>query len=340
VKLGVRLPNWLGDALLARRALDALAGARGEGELVIAAPRAIAGLLAHEHPGATWVTTGHGLAAAGALAAAWRRAAIDRAVVFPTSLSSRLAARRSGARERIGLGPRPAGRRESAAALWLTCRVARGPRGERHLEDEYGDLAAAAGAAAAPRRRLVPPAAAAGFAANLATSLDAPYIAVAPGARYGPAKRWPADRVARAAELAASALGAPRVLLVGDLDDAEACARVGERLTPGAVDLCGRTDLPTLAGILAGARVVLANDSGAAHLAAAVGAPTVVLFGSTDPRWTAPRGEAVRVLWHRLRCAPCFRRACPWTDAYACLRLLEPEDAAAALVALAERGSA
>jgi len=90
--------------------------------------------------------------------------------------------------------------------------------------------------------------------------------------------------------------------------------------------------------VLAGARGVLANDSGAAHLAAALGAPTVTLFGSTDPRWTAPRGPAAIALWERLRCAPCFRRTCPLADAYACLRVLDPAAAAAALLAVADRG--
>ncbi len=336
MRLGVRLPNWLGDALLARRAVDALAAAHAPEALTIAAPPAIVQLLAGDHPRAAWLATGHGLGAALALADAWKRTGIEQTISFPTSFSSRLAGWRSGARGRLGLGPRPVGRREPEASLWLTRAVARAARGERHLEDEYCDLAAAGGGAPAARRRLTPPPAAAEAAAALLGDRgEAPYVAVAPGARYGPAKRWPAERFARAADLAAAALGGAAVVLVGEAADAAACAQVRDRLAAPPADLSGRTDLPTLAGVLAGARGVLANDSGAAHLAAALGVPTAVLFGSTDPRWTAPRGPAVAILWHRLRCAPCFRRTCPWVDGYACLRVLDPEAAAAALTALA-----
>ena len=75
----------------------------------------------------------------------------------------------------------------------------------------------------------------------------------------------------------------------------------------------------------------VSNDSGAAHVAAALGRTTVVIFGSTDPRWTAPRGEHVRALWDRVRCAPCFRTHCPYEDAYACLRIVESRDVIEAL---------
>ena len=77
---------------------------------------------------------------------------------------------------------------------------------------------------------------------------------------------------------------------------------------------------------------MVANDSGAAHLAAALQRPTIVLFGSTDPAWTAPRGARVQVLHQALRCTPCFQRRCRWgDDAYACLRSLEPRAVVAAL---------
>jgi heptosyltransferase-2 len=324
VRLGIRLPNWLGDALLARRALQSLIAAHGAAEVSLAAPPPLSALLAADLGPVTWIPTGHGAAAALALGRAWRRLGVQRAVLLPPSLSSRLAGLASGAAERVGLAARPTPPHESQASLWLTCAVPRGPRGERHLEDEYLDLAAAGGGAPAPRRPLaLPPGAAEAARALLAGLPEGPYLAVAPGARYGPAKRWPPERFGAAARLVARRLGASAVVTVGEASDREACARVAAALGTPARDLSGRTDLAALAGVLAGAAGLLSNDSGAAHLGAALGRPTTVVFGSTDPRWTAPRGPAVAVLWHRLRCAPCFRRSCPWVDGYACLSVVD-----------------
>jgi heptosyltransferase-2 len=329
VTLGVRLPNWLGDVLLARRALDALVAADPAPH--VAAPAPIVALLDADYPQARWIPTGHGFSAALSLGAAWRRAGIERAVVFPVSLSSRIAAWHSGARARVGFDRRPGGVREPAAAWGLTRVVPRCERGSRHLEDEYLDLAAAAGGAPRERRPLVLPAAAGERAAALLGPLGgARYVAVAPGARYGPAKRWPAERFAEAARGLADRYGGARVVVIGEADDAAACAEVSRRLGAAALDLAGRTDLLTVAGVIAGCAVFLGNDSGAAHLAAALGRPAIAVFGSTDPRWTAPRGAGAHPLWYRLRCAPCFRATCPWTEAYACLRVIEPRDVLAA----------
>src|SRR4029077_4565378 len=124
--LGVRLPNWLRDALLARRALDSPAAAHGEEHLVLAIPPAFATLLAGDHPHARWLRAGHGPGDAWTLGQAWKNAGVKRVVLFPNSLSSRIAGLVSGARERIGFGG------DAEADLGLTRRVPRRPRGERH----------------------------------------------------------------------------------------------------------------------------------------------------------------------------------------------------------------
>jgi heptosyltransferase-2 len=339
VRTGVRIPNWLGDLLLARRALDSLVAAERPGEISLAGPPGLAALLEADLPGVRWHATGHGAGAALALAAAWRREGVERAVLFPPSLSSRLAGLASGARERIGLAARPEAPRELEASLWLTHPVPRGPRGSRHLEDEYLDLAAAVGGGPASRRPLVLPPRAAERARGLLGPLaGGPYVVLAPGARYGPAKRWPAERFAGAARLLARRQTGLRVVVVGEDADREPCRDVAAAAGPGALDLLGRTDLTALAGVLAGAAGVLSNDSGVAHLAAALGRPAVAVFGSTDPRWTAPRGPAAAP-WHRLRCAPCFRRRCPWVDGYACLGVVDVPEVEAALAALAGLGA-
>ena len=137
------------------------------------------------------------------------------------------------------------------------------------------------------------------------------YAVVAPGASYGPAKQWGPERFAEACR----ALGSrsPRILLVGSRDDGDAARHVIRELggSVPAFDLTGATDLPALVGILARAAVVLSNDSGVMHMAAALGRPTVGIFGSTSPVWTSADAPWVRSLYAAYPCSPCFRRTCP-----------------------------
>jgi heptosyltransferase-2 len=324
--IGARLPNWLGDALVARRALERLA-ARHAGEgLVAAAPAPLVPLLGELHPGVAWLATERGVAAARVLARAWRARRVRTVYLFPTSLSCQLAALWSGAEERVGFARRPGARREWEAGLLITHRVGRGRRGAVHLEDEYFSLIGEAPPAAAGEPLSLAPG-----PPGPAGDLPEPFLALAPGALYGPAKRWPAERFAQVARALLARDLARGVAVVGTPGEEAACQAVAAAIGPAARSLAGRTSLPQLARLLARAACVVANDSGAAHLSAAVGAPTVVLFASTDPGWTAPRGRAVRVVSERLRCTPCFRRSCPWRDdAYACQRVLEPSVVAAA----------
>ena len=92
----------------------------------------------------------------------------------------------------------------------------------------------------------------------------------------------------------------------------------------GVVNLAGQTNLGEFFALTEGARVVLANDSGAPHVAASLGVPVVVLFRSTSPEWTAPLGERVHVMQHKVHCNPCFRRTCP--TQLECFNGIDPAD--------------
>jgi len=339
--LAVRLPNWLGDFVVAARAVDALAAHFADHQIVLLG-RPFAPTLARAHwptarflpapaSGPAW------LPAVPALAALSARAI----VTFPPSLSARLHAACAGIPERAGLANEEGG-------FLLTRSAPRGARGTRHLEDEYLDVVRTLGAESVPRRAFSPPpdAGAAADAALARVGLDparvgaGPRLVVAPGARYGPAKRWAAERFAAAAAAWAGArpdAAAVHVLLVGGSEDRAAVAAVRAAAPAGParfVALAGDTDLAALAGLVAGADAVLANDSGVAHLAAALGRPTVVIFGSTDLRWTAPRGPAVSVLASPPACAPCFLPRCTAPERYRCLRAVRADEAAGALIAL------
>lgn len=145
--------------------------------------------------------------------------------------------------------------------------------------------------------------------------LEPPYGIFCPGAEYGPAKRWPAERFG---ELAARL--PVKVALLGSGKDRATC----EQVNAGALNLAGNTTLDEAIELIAGAAFVVSNDSGLMHVAAALGRPQVALFGSSSPEHTPPRSAASRVVWLRLECSPCFERECPLGH-FRCMRDIHVE---------------
>lgn len=128
--------------------------------------------------------------------------------------------------------------------------------------------------------------------------VQSPYLALCPGAEYGPAKRWPYF-----AELSRKIYRQKAIL--GSAADAEAARDIE------GTNLVGRTSLDEAIVLIAGAAAVVSNDSGLMHVAAALGRPQVALFGSSSPEHTPPQSPAARVLWLHLDCSPCYARECP-----------------------------
>jgi heptosyltransferase-2 len=139
---------------------------------------------------------------------------------------------------------------------------------------------------------------------------EGPWIGVNPGAFYGTAKRWLPERFAAAADLVARRTGA-RVAVVGGAAERPLGEAIAAQLRAASRVLCGETTLASLVGVLARLRLLLTNDSGPMHLAAAVGTPLVAVFGSTDWTETAPASSRARVVREETECAPCLLRECP-----------------------------
>ncbi|MCW5593300.1 MAG: lipopolysaccharide heptosyltransferase II [Burkholderiales bacterium] len=157
---------------------------------------------------------------------------------------------------------------------------------------------------------------------------DAPVLALAPGAEYGPAKRWPARHFAEVAR--AHAARGYRVWLVGSAKDAPITAEVASLSGVAAADLAGRTSLDEAIDLLSLASRVVCNDSGLMHVAAALDRPLAAVFGSSSPDYTPPLSPRGRVVSLRLDCSPCFERECPLGHTN-CLEKLEPAQVLAAL---------
>jgi heptosyltransferase II len=141
------------------------------------------------------------------------------------------------------------------------------------------------------------------------------YYVFAPGAEFGPAKRWPAIHFAELAKL----MDAP-VVLLGSAKEAPLCEEIAHEAGESrCIDLAGRTSLLDAFALIAAARAVISNDSGLMHVAAAFGTPQVALFGSSSPEHTPPLNDRAKIVWLRddpayqppLDCAPCFQRECP-----------------------------
>ncbi len=138
------------------------------------------------------------------------------------------------------------------------------------------------------------------------------YVAFAPGAEFGPAKRWPHYA-------ALAGLLDERIVLLGSAKDAPFCEEIAAAAPGRVLQLAGRTPLGDAFALVARARAVVSNDSGLMHVAAAFGVPQVALFGSSSPLHTPPLNERAQVLWLKqdaayqppLDCAPCFERECP-----------------------------
>lgn len=312
----VRLPNWLGDALMARPLLHAVRASWPDASITAVGPAALLELLA---PDRAWDEAHPWPLAPGTLAALRARRA-DLALVLPPSFSSAWFAFRTGARERAGFA-------HEGRSLLLTRALRRGARGDLHLSREFLALGEAAGASAQGE----PPALAVTDEGRTAarelagTRSERAYAVLAPGAAYGPAKRWPAGRFAEVGRrLAARGWG---LLACGAASERAACDELSAAC--GAESLAGRTSLGAMAAICAGASAVVSNDSGLAHLAGAVGAPTVTVFGSTSSAWTAPLGPRVAVAQRPPVCAPCFARTC--RIGYRCLEAVGVDDVLAAL---------
>ena len=319
-RLLVLAPNWLGDVVMALPALEAIRRWRPDAHLAVAARASVAPIL-DLSPGIDEVIT---LTGRGTWrdrdsqrhdATRLREGRFGAAVLLPNSFHSAWLVRQAGIPERWGYA------RDLRA--WLLTRAV--PRRRAVTQAAYYlDLATALGAPPVPLTAAltIPEALSGATAVTLRQSgwEGEPLVAFAPGAAAGPAKKWPPSRVGLVAARMAAA-GNVMPVFVGASADREAIDEALLTLrseSPGGtrvLDLGGRTDLPTLAAVLARCRAVLSNDSGAMHVAAAVGVPVAAIFGPTDESATAPlphpSGTVVELLTGHAECRPCHLRKCP-----------------------------
>jgi heptosyltransferase-2 len=151
-------------------------------------------------------------------------------------------------------------------------------------------------------------------------------VVFAPGAEFGPAKRWPPRYFGQLAQSIVAADPLAQVALLGSPKDRETCDEVlaaAGAAAPNLLNLAGSTKLDEAAAIIAQSDAVVTNDSGLMHIASGLNKPLVALYGPTDPRHTPPSSEFAHWIWLHIECAPCQQRQCPLGH-HNCMEKLEP----------------
>jgi heptosyltransferase-2 len=357
----VRGVNWLGDAVMATPALRRLREKFPTAHIALLGPEKLRGLWLH-HPAVNETLAfapGEGVFAIGKK---MRAGKFDLALVLPNSPRSALEVFAAGIPQRVGCArpwrnwfltqtvPSRAGavkmHKRSAEEIKLLIAGNSKLRTQNskfpasaHQINEYLHLAAALGAnpePLAPQLVVMPEEIAAARKKFGLEQITGPIFGLNPGAEYGPAKRWPVEKFIIAAKEIQHRTNCVWILF-GGKNDQPLTAQIESALrTPRSAiyNLSGQTSLRELMALLKLCRVLLTNDTGPMHVAAALGTPVVVPFGSTSPELTGPGlpGDARhRLLKSTAPCAPCFLRECPID--FRCMNGLSVELVVAAVLA-------
>jgi heptosyltransferase-2 len=316
-KILVRATNWIGDAVMSLPALEALRARFPRAEIVLlarpwvseaywyhpAVNRHMVYNSEREHKGARGFWR---------LVEALRAERFDAVVLFQNAFHSAWMAWWARIPVRIGYA------RDWRGSLLTHAIKAPPAAAYGHQAYYYIHLLFRAGLIEKPKPieqvRLVVTAAEKKWAAKRLNSLGLQgprfLVGLNPGASFGPAKRWPADRYAQLADRLIGGLHAD-VLIFGSRAERPLAEELAHKMNYTPTILAGETSLRQLMALLAQCRLVVSNDSGPMHLAAALGLPLIALFGSTDERATGPLGPRARVVQHHVPCSPCGLRQCP-----------------------------
>ena len=324
-------PNWLGDSVLA---LPTLANLRRSfpGARITLLVRSWVSDLFRASPFVDELIEAPRRNQLGWAVTALRRRRCELALLLPNSFRTAFISMLAGIPHRIGYVT-------DGRGPLLTVGICPSRGTSSHQVDSYLELLRSLrwDAWERPTRLTLPPGSDAEAEKLLAASglrSESLLIGISPGAAYGTAKRWPAERFAEAADLLADRLGTT-ALLFGSPTEAPLTRAIRKRMRGAGIDFGGKITLAAFTGLLGRCRLLLTNDTGAMHVAAAVGVSCVALFGPTDPGRTGPLGPGHRILRKPPACSPCRYRDCPID--HRCMRELGVEEVVAAAESLFER---
>lgn len=324
MKILIRVPNWIGDSVLARPAIETIAANFPQAELWLSAAEWVKDLFSSDGniAGIVPLSASNDINSVRAAARKLKAESFDIGILLTNSFGSALLLFLAGIPQRWGYA-------SDGRALLLTKAVRNASRASvRHQIHFYLDLVAGLGLKVGPPTLRLNVTAeeskrARRFLEETGVDPGQPLVILGPGASYGPAKRWPASRFAALASLFQERRDAV-VLITGSASDSAIAAEISSSLSKKPVVLAGKTTLPELKGLISLARLFISNDSGPMHLANALRVPVVGIFGPTDPAITGPFEEPAAVVKKDVPCWPCSYRKCPYD--HRCMNRIDPEE--------------
>ena len=313
-RLLIRSSNWLGDAVMSVPAVRAIKDGRPDVHVTIAAPDKIAAVW-KLIPQVDAIIPLPNDSLFSVVRLLKQQGPFDAAILFPNSLRVALETWLSGIPRRVGY--------HGHSRSWLVDQIVREPRKPgppQHHSLRFLRIARDCGAETSKIE--LPP-------LNQTSNIkQQTLLGLCPGAEYGPAKRWLPDRFAEAAAKI-NAQSSAQWILFGTKNDVAIGEQIAAVIGDHCVNRIGQTTLDQLIDELRKCRLLLTNDTGTMHLAALLGVPVVAIFGSTEPRLTAPLGNGHTILRHHVECSPCFLRDCPID--FRCMKAISADEVAAAV---------
>lgn len=326
MKILIRATNWVGDAIMALPALRAVRSRFPEAEITILARPYVAAIYRNQQVCDNMMFVEDTRDTASEL----RAQKFDSALLLQNAFQAAWFAWRAGIPERIGYA-------RDGRSLLLTKALPVPKPGEIPVHEQYYYLELLRRAGwldSLPNESFIKlnvpeenHQRAAQFLLSVGVRHDSFRIAIGAGASYGSAKCWPPDRFAELANRLQAQAQAD-VILFGTPAEAAVSSAIAAGMNRPPIDLTGKTSINDLPALLSQCQLFIGNDSGAMHVAAAVGLPVVAVFGPTDPFGTAPVTPRCSIVQERPYCSPCFLRRCP-TD-HRCMTRVTPDAVAAA----------
>ncbi|MDH7513239.1 MAG: lipopolysaccharide heptosyltransferase II [Clostridiales bacterium] len=324
MKIIIRVPNWIGDAVLALPAIESIRDNFPQANISIAAKNWVKDLFASSGLAEEVISLPdtNDVKALWAMAQDLKARSFDLGLLLTNSFGSAFLFYLARIPKRWGYGTdgrsvlltRSVALKESDAPrhqLFLYLDLLRG-LGLKTVSPEL-KLCVSPSKSEAARARLI----------SMGLDLSKPLVIICPGASYGPSKRWPPSHFARLASLLQERREV-EILVIGSAEDSEVAATVASAMEKKPALLAGETTLDDLAGLISHASLFVSNDTGPMHMANALGVPVVAIFGPTDPAVTGPFKKPSVCLKKDVPCWPCSYRKCPYD--HRCLMSIRPEE--------------
>lgn len=312
MKIVVRAPNWVGDSVLVLPAMETIIRNYPESEVWVAAQPWIKDLfpMSGMFAGTLSLPEQKGLKNLQHAARSLREARFDLGILFTNSFASALVFYLAKIPQRWGY-------KKDGRGLLLTKGISMGSEETPvHQTRYYLDLLRGLGMKEFQEEYSLPvdqkeKVLTEEWLESQNIPIQRPFIIINPGAYYGSAKRWPAERYAELASLLQNRMRA-QVLIVGSSGETPLAEAIASRMSERPHVLAGKTSLPRLAALLSFADLFVTNDSGPMHLANVLKVPLVALFGPTEPARTGPIQQPAMVIHKGAPCWPCLYRQCPF----------------------------